>query len=87
MKNKMCPVHKLAALLVVIGGLNWGLVGAFDFNLVKYLLGSWAMVERTVYVLVGLSALAMVFTCHCKKCNGSSCCEGGEGKDKECCKK
>ncbi len=88
MKNKMCPVHKLAALLCLVGGLNWGLVGAFDFNLVNSLLGSWPMVERVVYVLVGLSALAMLLHCKCKKCNGGgACCEGGEGKDKECCKK
>lgn len=88
MKNKMCLVHKVAAVLCVVGGLNWGLVGAFDFNLVEYLLGSWAMVERAVYVLVGLSALAMVFACHCKKCGGGACGgEGGENKDKSCCQK
>lgn len=89
MKNKMCVVHKVAAVLCTVGGLNWGLVGAFDYNLVNALLGSWAMVERAVYILVGLSALAMMLCCKCKKCNGGgACCEsGGENKDKDCCKK
>ncbi len=65
----MCPVHMVALVLVLVGALNWGLVGLFGFNLVSYLLGSWPMVERVVYVLVGLSAVLMVFGCHCKKCD------------------
>jgi hypothetical protein len=47
--------------LLVIGGLNWGLVGLFDYNLVSGLFGSWPMVERIVYILVGLSAVYMLF--------------------------
>lgn len=89
MKNKMCVVHKVAAVLCLVGGLNWGLVGAFEFNLVEYLLGNWAAVERTVYVLVGLSAVAMLFSCHCKKCGGGGACacggDKGGNKDKSCC--
>jgi uncharacterized membrane protein YuzA (DUF378 family) len=53
----MKALHMIAFVLVVVGGLNWGLVGAFEFNLVTKLLGSWPMVETIVYVLVGLSAL------------------------------
>ena len=45
--------------LVWIGGINWGLVGIFDFNLVNAILGSVSAVERIVYVLVGLSALLL----------------------------
>jgi hypothetical protein len=47
----------LATTLLVIGGLNWGLVGAFGFDLVAALLGEMSPVARAVYVLVGLAAL------------------------------
>ena len=83
--KKMCPVHMVALVLVLVGALNWGLVGLFGFNLVNYLLGSWPTAERVVYVLVGLSAILKFFGCHCKKCmeacskEGGSCC-GGEKK-------
>lgn len=43
--------------LLVIGGLNWGLVGLFNFNLVAAIFGPGSLLERVVYVLVGLSAL------------------------------
>jgi uncharacterized protein len=43
--------------LVVIGGLNWGLVGAFGINLVDSVLGAGSMLARLVYVVVGLAAL------------------------------
>lgn len=46
-----------AAVLLVIGGLNWGLVGLFGFDLVAALAGEMSIVSRTVYVLVGLAAL------------------------------
>lgn len=52
---------KLAWVLVVVGALNWGLVGAFDFNLVTTLVGTWPSVEKIVYILVGLSALVALF--------------------------
>ena len=58
----MKALHVIAFILVVVGGLNWGLVGAFDFNLVSKLLGAWPMVEKIVYVLVGLSAIVLVAT-------------------------
>lgn len=57
----MNALGKIAWVLVVVGGINWGLVGAFDWNLVTKLLGSWPMVESIVYVLVGLSALVLLF--------------------------
>jgi len=46
-----------ALVLIIIGGLNWGLVGLFDYNLVDSLLGEGSALARTVYVLVGLAAL------------------------------
>ena len=45
-----------AMVLLIIGGLNWGLA-VFDYNLVNSLLGSWPIVAKVVYGLVGLSAL------------------------------
>ena len=43
--------------LLVVGGLNWGLVGAFDFDLVATLFGPMSALSRIVYVLVGVSAV------------------------------
>ena len=74
MSCKKCTLAFIAWLLVVIGALNWGLVGAFGFNLVNYLLGAWPKVENIVYILVGLSALVSVFGCRCQTCkDGMSC--------------
>ena len=65
----MCGVHKVASVLVWIGALNWGLVGFFDWNLVHSLLGGVsATLESVVYMLVGLSAVAMLFCGNCKMC-------------------
>lgn len=47
----------LAAILLVVGGLNWGLVGFANFDLVASIFGSGAWLSRIVYVVVGLSAL------------------------------
>ncbi len=51
----------IVAVLLVVGGLNWGLVGMFDFNLVATLFGT-SLVATIVYVLVGLSALYQVLS-------------------------
>lgn len=51
-----------ALVLTVIGGINWGLVGLFDFNLVETLFGEESALSRIVYVLVGLSALWVLFS-------------------------
>jgi uncharacterized membrane protein YuzA (DUF378 family) len=54
-------------LLLVVGGLNWGLVGLLNVDLVETLLGSVPAVQQLVYVLVGLSAVYEVLT-HAKRC-------------------
>jgi uncharacterized membrane protein YuzA (DUF378 family) len=51
----------LALVLTIVGGLNWGLVGAFDFNLVDAIFGEGSVLSRIIYVLVGLAAVYMVF--------------------------
>ena len=57
--------RNLALILTIIGGLNWGLVGAFNFDLVAFLFGPMTPLSRITYVLIGLSALAMVFVPAC----------------------
>lgn len=47
----------VALILIVIGGLNWGLVGLFDFNLVDSLFGEGSVLARAVYVIVGVAAI------------------------------
>ena len=47
----------IALILVVVGGLNWLLVGLFDFNLVTAIFGEGSLLARVVFVLVGVSAL------------------------------
>ena len=53
----MKTVDIVAGILLVVGGLNWGLFGAFHFDLVAAVLGGYSAIARLVYVLVGLSAL------------------------------
>ena len=50
----------VAWILVVIGALNWGLIGFFDYDLVLNLLGT-GMVSRVVYDLIGISAIVLIF--------------------------
>jgi hypothetical protein len=57
---KFNAIDWLALVFVIVGGLNWGLVGAFDFNLVDTLFGEKSALARIVYVLVGLAAVYMI---------------------------
>lgn len=63
----MKALHMVTFLLLVVGGLNWLLVGAFNFDLVATLLGNMSVLARAVYVLVGVSALVELLT-HKKNC-------------------
>ena len=51
-------------ILVLIGALNWGLVGLFDFNLVSFLFGDMTLLSRVIYSLVGISAIVAAITGH-----------------------
>ena len=62
----MKTLHCVAYILLVIGGLNWGL-SAVGYNVVDMLLGSWPGVEQLVYILVGLSAVVSLVN-HKKDC-------------------
>ncbi|MEK7591099.1 MAG: DUF378 domain-containing protein [Patescibacteria group bacterium] len=68
-----CTVCGTVCVLVVIGALNWGLVGlggflGRDLNVVNMLLGAWPYVEWIVYILIGLAGVMMIFSSKCP-CN------------------
>lgn len=50
-------IDKIALALVIIGAINWGLIGLFNFNLVDTLFGAMSIISRIVYILVGVSGL------------------------------
>lgn len=84
----MCKVTSTIALvLLIIGGLNWGLVGLADKDLVAMLFGT-GVLAQIVYVLVGLSAIySLTFFKHLGLCGGecesNACCMGDKKDDKK----
>jgi uncharacterized protein len=70
-------MKKLAWILVIIGALNWGLVGlgaifgGGNWNLVNLVFGNVPNLEAIVYLLVGVSAVVSIFGC--KSCQGGNC--------------
>lgn len=76
-------MKKIAWVLLLVGGVNWGLVGVGmlmggqNLNIVNLLLGGSAMLEGIVYLLVGVSAVLVIFgkcgcNCGCKSCETTS---------------
>jgi uncharacterized protein len=63
----MMKLHKLAFVLLIIGGLNWLLVGVLQWDIGEIFGGQAAGISRIIYILVGLSALYEVFS-HKKMC-------------------
>lgn len=59
----------IAGILVIIGAINWGLVGVFGVNLVSLIFGDGTLLERAVYVLVGLSGVWGAFSLITKGAN------------------
>jgi uncharacterized membrane protein YuzA (DUF378 family) len=61
--NKLNALDWIVLILVVVGGLNWGLVGLFKFDLVATIFGDMSLLSRIVYSFVGLAAiyLAILF--------------------------
>ena len=55
-------VNLIALILLVVGGLNWGLVGLFNFDLVAAIFGAMSLISRIVYTLVGISAICVAFS-------------------------
>lgn len=50
-------IDKIALTLVIVGAINWGLIGLFNFNLVEMIFGTMSILTRAIYVLVGISGL------------------------------
>lgn len=72
MTGQQCLVCKVFCLLTVVGALNWGLVGLLDLNVVEQVLGVGTTATKAVYILVGVSGLAVIASCFklcpaCKK--------------------
>lgn len=59
---KLNSLQCVALILIIVGGLNWGLVGLFDFDLVAAIFGMMSALSRIVYILVGLSAIYTLVT-------------------------
>lgn len=78
--TKKCLCCLIAKILVIIGGINWGLIGLgallgslSSWNLVDFLFGSGSIIGSIIYLLVGLSAIKMLFILDCKKCCPDNC--------------
>lgn len=94
---RKCPLHCLAASLVLVGGINWGLVGLFKLDVVASIFGPNTVLARIIYILIGAAAVFGIFClmCHCRQCNsccncpkGQCKCNGGssaEGDSSKCC--
>ena len=63
--KKLNGLDWLSLILVIIGGLNWGLVGAFKFDLVAAIFGDMSAISRIVYLLVGLAAIYTIVIVGC----------------------
>lgn len=59
--KQMNPAEWIPMLLLAIGGLNWGLIGLFNFNLVSYLFGEMTLPSRIIYAIVGVCALYCLY--------------------------
>lgn len=61
MENRLSVVDWVALVLVLVGGLNWGLVGFFEYDLVAELFGDMSTFSKIIYDLVGISAIYLLF--------------------------
>ena len=61
-------IQKIALSITIIGALNWGLVGLFDFNLVHFLFESIEIMEKITYILVGIAGLINIGALFMKFC-------------------
>lgn len=70
----MKALNMVSLILVIVGGINWGLVGVFNVDLVALIFGAMSLVSKIIYILVGLSAINMIFIASkCKCCVGGTC--------------
>lgn len=55
-------LQKIALVFTIIGALNWGLIGLFNFNLVTTLFGEGSMLTNLVYIIVGIAGIINIMT-------------------------
>ena len=72
-KDKGCSASTIGYYLVIVGAINWGLIGlgsffGGDWNIVHMLLGSFIMVESLLYAVIGLAGVMLVVGCKCPTC-------------------
>ena len=77
--KKTSVIDWIALVLVIIGAINWGLIGLAHFNLVEFVFGGLTIVTKIFYILVGVSGIILIYTAmkccdHCKTKDG-----GGSG--------
>ena len=53
----METLQKICLVITIIGAVNWGLIGLFDFNLVTFIFGDSSVLTKIVYILVGIAGL------------------------------
>ena len=61
MNRRLTTLDWIALILVIIGGLNWLLVGLFSFDLVAAIFGELSIISRIIYILVGLAAIYTIY--------------------------
>ena len=73
--GKKCTGGKVGWWLLLVGGLNWGILGlgyflgyGWDWNVVNMILGQWMWLEALIYLLVGVAAVMALWGCKCKTC-------------------
>lgn len=61
----MESLQKCALVVTIIGAINWGLIGLFEFDLVAYLFGEMSMISRAVYILVAITGIINILLLFC----------------------
>jgi len=74
-------LHKIAFLLLVIGGINWLLLGVINWEIGSLFGGMDALISKVIYILIGLAALVELFTHkhNCRSCNAKEGSDSGMG--------
>jgi uncharacterized membrane protein YuzA (DUF378 family) len=57
----MKTLYWICLILIIIGALNWGLIGLFHFDLVAFIFGSMSALSRIIYTVIGLAGLIMIY--------------------------